>query len=329
MSAAYIPGSDSTTNGIGSSGQSPDGVFARYIKGSTPKYAKNSGLREEQYKNTMARMFMRVDQSEFVNLFLPSIADRHLVNAVTQLAGDPSRQARGPGANETGYMDFLLQQVQHSFREKVQVVETLSDNYVVYYFGQSAPLWTYQGSFINTQQDDQASNFVRLYLSVLRGTQLARRNKSISIRYDSFTVAGTIETLDWSIAAQNELLCPFTLSLRVKRLYIMNCTLNWQPTKPTANLIDPNSVAYSNGGPSSQRIAYQLYATVPPDTEQAVAPTPTSASPPSTNPQQSSVDNEQNNFSSNANPNVRDTRPVTSSNPVPSPPLSTENTSHS
>ena len=306
--ARFAPGSDDHT--------SSKGLFAGVVKGSTPKYARNDGLREEQSKNTMARMFMRVDQSEFVNTFLPSITDQSVRAAAVQLAGDPTR-SRGQGANDTGYMDFLLGNVQHSFREKVQSVEVLSDNYVVYYFGQSAPVWTYTGHLINSVQDDQASQFVRLYLHVLRGTQCARRSKSVTLQYDSFAVNGTIESLDWSLNAQNELLCPFTMAFRVKRLYVTNYTANWSPTQPHGSIADPNAIAADVGGQSERRNAFALFASVPTGTEQQNAPTATSQPPADANPQQSSVDNSQVSMMPNANPNVRDTRPITLDNAVP------------
>jgi hypothetical protein len=89
------------------------------------------------------------------------------------------RRLDAPPATATanGYLDFLIQQVQMPLQEKVQVTETLSDNYVAYAFGQSPPMWQFQGALINTVQDDQASNMFRLYTQILRATQMARRQR--------------------------------------------------------------------------------------------------------------------------------------------------------
>jgi hypothetical protein len=161
-------------------------------------------------------------------------------------------------------MDFLLANVKHSFREKVQAVETLSDNVVTYYFGQSSPVWSYTGALINTVQDDQVTNFVRLYLHVLRGTQLARRQKSVSLRYDSFIVNGTIESLDWELSATTETFCPFAFTFRVKRFGIIYATDGWVPTRPHGPIADPDAIAF-DGVPRSEGSVEHVAARTPSD----------------------------------------------------------------
>lgn len=310
----YAPGSDNVTSANPTPEYAPSrgagGQFARFIKGSTPKYALNRGLREEQHRNTMARMFVRVNQSEYA-LFRQSIGDDNAKKLVDRLAGDPTAPAsRGQGWNDTGYMDFLLRNVQHSYREKVQAVEGLSDNAVSYYFGQTSPVWTYQGAFINTVQDDQTSNFVRLYLNVLRGTQLARRQKVITLRYDSFAVSGTIESLDWSLSAENETICPFVFSFRVKRLYIVNYTAGWTPTRPNGPIADIHALAF-DGRPREQSSVFQMRAQVPPDA--VSGPTPESPAAIDEEPLASITDATTPSFSVNTDTNIRQTRPVLAS----------------
>jgi hypothetical protein len=94
MTRIYAPGSDDVSSPEPSPLYAPSrgagGQFARNIKGSTPKYAKNDGLREEQYKDTMARMFVRVNQAEYA-LFRSSIPDEATRRAADRLAGDPTR----------------------------------------------------------------------------------------------------------------------------------------------------------------------------------------------------------------------------------------------
>lgn len=312
--AVFAPGSDDIRSSSPNPNYRPSrgagGQFARFIKGATPKYAVNRGLREEEYRDSMARMFVRVNAGEW-DLFRQSIGDNQARRLADRLAGDPTRpSARGHGYNDTGYMDFLIRNVQHSFREKVQSNETLSDNYVVYYFGQSAPVWTYSGAFINTVQDDQASNFVRLYLHVLRGTQLARRQKAVTMRYDSFAVAGTIEAIAWNLASDNETLCPFEMQFRVKRLFIVNYTSGWTPTRPNGPIADPLALAF-DGRPRNQGSVVQMVASTPPDTVEG--PTPMSPLPASEQPSMSGGDRAAASFSTNVNRDVRPTRPVLAS----------------
>jgi hypothetical protein len=216
----------------------PGGIFAGELQGFTPKYALNQGPRETQQKNTMARMYVSVPNGERTT-FASSITDPNLRQyIVPRLIGPGSQEA-----TDTGYMDFFLQQIQSPLQEKYQVVETLSDNYVAYFFGQSAPVWQYSGELLNTVQDDQLSAWVRMYVAILRGTQLARRGKVVSLRYDNFIVTGTIVNTSWVHNAQNEMRISFNFSLLVKRVYVVNFTAGWRPTPVNGSFtVDPHLV---------------------------------------------------------------------------------------
>ena len=147
-------------------GNGAGGVFAGFMQGATPKYAINDGFRADLFRNTMARMFVRVDASE-MNTFLGSIGDSHTRRQLAnRIAGDPalqqgSRQEGGAGSDDAtvrrntnvqtnGYLDFLIQNIQMPLQEKIQVSEGLSDNYVAFAFGQSAPVWAFSGYLINS-----------------------------------------------------------------------------------------------------------------------------------------------------------------------------------
>ena len=243
------PGSYQPSRGAG-------GVFAKILQGSTPKYAYNDETnagRPDLFRNTMARMFVRIDPNE-MGLFLSSVTDAHTKNSlVRRLVGDPtsdleptptatgvpsatgatsatSESRRRSSSATNGYLDFFIQTVQMSFQEKIQVSETLSDNYVAYAFGQAPPVWNFSGSLINSVQDDQASNFFRLYTHILRATQMARRQKSLSLAFDSYVVNGVMMNLNLALSSSNELLVPFSFQLLVKRVFITNYTKGWVPT---------------------------------------------------------------------------------------------------
>lgn len=227
----YAIGVDQLVNGVVPTGAVYDpaagsgGAFAQEIQGFTPKYALNQGPREVQQKNTMARMYVTVPQGERA-LFSSSIADPNLRQFILpRLMGPASQQV-----TDAGYMDFFLQQISCGLNEKYQVVEGLADNYVVYYFGQSAPVWQYAGELLNTVQDDQLSAWVRMYVALLRGTQLARRSKVVSLKYDNFIVTGTMFNTAWAHNVQNEMRVQFSFSLLVKRLLLVNTTTGWRPT---------------------------------------------------------------------------------------------------
>lgn len=259
------------------------GIHSAVLKATTPKYARNEGHLSNTYTDldSMARIYVRVDAPE-LTLFLNSIHSEQ-VRRVAQraLAGDLSPSA------PTGYVDFLLTGVSQPLSEMVQVSSSLSDNYAAFFFGQAPPTWSYNGMLINSKQDDQASNFQRLYLEILRGTQLARRQKLVSIRYDSVVVTGSMLNLVTNLDASNELAVPFSFSLLVKRIHYSNVTHNWDPSRPGSPFVtDPLFVPY-DGRPRSDTALRSFTMTTNPN----LAPNPganpanaNTATPPATPP---------------------------------------------
>lgn len=183
------------------------GQFGRH-PASTPKWAINNGkTRDNEFRETMARLFVQMSNEErepFVASCPPETRELAKV-----LCGVDSAASGG-----TGFMDFILQRVDETFQEKYQVVETLSDNFIIYCFGQRATPFTYSGMLYNTWQDDQRVWMLRMYRDILRGTQLARRRKLVRIRYDSVIVSGVLLSLTQSI--QGDLIdgVPFSFVLQ-------------------------------------------------------------------------------------------------------------------
>ena len=256
------------------------GVHAKFLQGATPKYATNSGERLDYFRNTLARMFLAVSESEKRSLFFPSLTDEKVNLPAKALTGTamtypttPTSESQSSNAGSRdvgsstvafkGYLDFFIQSVQMSFNEKIQVSETLSDNYVAYAFGQSPPVWTFQGALINTVQDDQASNMYRLYTQILRATQLARRQKVLTIAIDSYAVNGVMMNLNMQLSAANELVVPFTFQLLVKRVVDINTTSRWVPTSATTPFAaDLYAIGY-DGRPSLSRSMAGMLAQTP------------------------------------------------------------------
>lgn len=256
------------------------GVHAKFLQGASPKYATNNGERLDYFRDTLARMFLAVSESEKRSLFFPSLADQKVKLPAKALTGTPmtypttptpESQSSNAGSRDVGsstvafkgYLDFFIQSVQMSFNEKIQVSETLSDNYVAYAFGQSPPVWTFQGALINTVQDDQASNMYRLYTQILRATQLARRQKVLTIAFDSYAVNGVMMNLNMQLSAANELVVPFTFQLLVKRVVDINTTSRWVPTSATTPFAaDLFAIGY-DGRPSLSRSMAGMLAQTP------------------------------------------------------------------
>ena len=190
----------------------PRGVFGEF-PGVTPKYARNTGDARD-FREQMARMFLQVPD---YNKFLKSITDTNSWQIAKVLAGTASQDGKTSPQGGFGYIDFLLQSVQHAFQEKYQVVETLADDHVAYFFGQGAPIFSYSGTLINTKQDDQAMNMLRLYSEMGRGSKLASLSTLLSLRYDGLIVSGAMLNLSLGLQAEMEMAVPFSFSLLVKK----------------------------------------------------------------------------------------------------------------
>jgi len=195
----------------------------------TPKYARHRQRGDSEYLETMARMFIRVPPAEYQQ-FLRNLKDPDTRKIAACLTGDDA------GKGGVGYVDFFLQNVGHSFKEKVDVVETLSDNYVSYFFGQSAPMFRFQGTLLNTFEDDWTMRMFRIYRDLARGTQLARRGLQLRIRYDSVIVTGALVNFDYSVRSSQETACPFNFTLLVTRQTVVYGSVT-EPTK----LVDAGS----------------------------------------------------------------------------------------
>lgn len=193
------------------------GVFGLHPL-ATPKYAFNKGARDNEYKETLARIYVSLAEAS------EQVKQQYL----SSLPGDAQTQAlaktligAGQAKGGTGFIDFFLQQVNETWQESVQIDKVLGDNYVAFYFGQEPPIFQYAGTLLNSQQDDQRSGFALAYQHILRGTQLARRNALLRLRYDNVVVSGTMNTHSQVMNADNEMVVPFSFSLLVKEYVVL------------------------------------------------------------------------------------------------------------
>lgn len=201
----------------------PRGVFSEFPS-STPKWLGKQSNGANLFRDTMARMFILLNEGERKR-FLDSVDASHRGGGMDDsgearilaavLAGDTKSEG---GA---GYIDFLLQRADHHFQEKSAIVETLADNYVMYYFGAAAEPFSYSGVVLNTFEDDQAINMYRLYRDVLRGTQLARRRKLVRLRYNGMIVAGSMMNLTLGLTAESETAMSFSFQIMPKTVQLM------------------------------------------------------------------------------------------------------------
>jgi hypothetical protein len=182
----------------------------------TPKYAKNTGRRDNEFKDTLARLYISLEnaspaakQTYLASLPSDSWALANVLLANTQSGG-------------TGFVDFFLTQANEQFQEVVQLDKVLADDYVAFFFGQEPPRFQYTGMLLNSMQDDQRGGFARAYLSILRGTQMARRGVLARLRYDSVLVSGVMMAHTQQLNSDNEMAVPFSFTFLVKEYVILN-----------------------------------------------------------------------------------------------------------
>lgn len=206
------------------------GVFSAF-PGSTPKYDTSI----EGAPSSMARLLIPFPSHAQRESFMSSLASKgpDAKKLGGMLATDSMTTQNGsssPGEG-LGYIDFLLQSAQETRQEKVQIVDVLSDNYVAYFFGASPPIFSYQGTLLNTYQDDWRSAFSIIYDEIIRGTKLARRRRLLTLTYDNVAVTGTAVAMSQTLTADMEMAANFTLDILVKR-YDIYRLVDTTPTTP-------------------------------------------------------------------------------------------------
>lgn len=224
----------------------PKGAYAKH-PGATPKYSLLNGARGNDFTDTQARLYL--------SRAIGKPPD-HLKTLATAVS------------STDGYVDFILQGVEQGFREKVDVIETLNDHYVAYFFGAAAEQWTFRGTFLNTKEDNQFLGFFELYEKWLRGTKLADYRRTVSLQYNGIIVLGAITSLATSLNSEMETAMPFTFTLLVKSVNLVShheefAVINGGQAKPSDDdlvlvpLVNPADVR-TKAPPLSQETMVEL-----------------------------------------------------------------------
>jgi len=235
------------------------GVFADNPL-ATPKYARNHGVRDAEYRDTMARLFVSLADAD------PSTQTNYLTSLPQEAKALAQVLLGNNNHGSAGFVDFLLAQAVEGFQEVVQVEKTVGDDYVAFFFGQAPPTFQYSGYLINTLQDDQRTGFAIAYQQILRGTQLARRGALARLRYDSVVVEGTMLAKQQTLNADNEMAVPFSFSFLVKSYVIVQNPL-FQRTSPDDYVALAADNAIGNLGPVGKASDVRVRSTMvlPPD----------------------------------------------------------------
>jgi len=135
-----------------------------------------------------------------------------------------SESARGieSYADGTGevmyYFDFIIQGVEDSRQEKMQVMETFGDPYV-YFYGERPRFVTFRGVLINTEDFNWRSQFWYNYDRHLRGTKLVEAGARVYLAYDSIVVEGYPITAQATDNADTPSIIPFSVTMLVTNYF--------------------------------------------------------------------------------------------------------------
>jgi hypothetical protein len=111
------------------------------------------------------------------------------------------------------YNQFILTGVQEVHSEKFQIVDTLSDGFITFAFGEKPEVWSISGVLINDVVSDQVGKFRHLFHEYLRVSVLAqqRRKMVITVPAIGYQMFGYAVAFAPQHSSENETVVPFTL----------------------------------------------------------------------------------------------------------------------
>jgi hypothetical protein len=119
-----------------------------------------------------------------------------------------------PGQN--GYADFFLTGISSSMSEKTQVTQVFGDTEVVYYFGKNPVSFEFSGMLIDSPDNNWFVQWMEMYDTFLRGTQLARNYELCKIILPNMEVVGSVTAMSWQQSSMNDVQIPFSFSFLAK-----------------------------------------------------------------------------------------------------------------
>lgn len=117
-----------------------------------------------------------------------------------------------------GYASFLITDVQAQMTEKLQIVETFGDAEVTYYFGRAPMVFNISGVVIDSVDNNWFVQWLEMYGSTLRGTQLARNYELVKLVLPNMQLIGTISSTTFNQNSANDTNIAFGFQFLVKQL---------------------------------------------------------------------------------------------------------------
>lgn len=118
----------------------------------------------------------------------------------------------------SGYDAFMITSVSCQMQEKLQITEVFGDGEVAYYFGHQPVMFNIGGLLVDSPDNSWFTNWLRMYSSVMRGSQLAQNHELIRLVLPNMVLVGTISSMSWSQDASNDVTIPFQFQFLAKRI---------------------------------------------------------------------------------------------------------------
>jgi hypothetical protein len=143
----------------------------------------------------------------------------------------------------SGFTNFFVTSVSTSYSEKTQIMTTFGDNEVVYYFGKQPIIFNISGLLFDSMENDWFVNFLTLYATTLRGTQLAQTFGLVEITFPNMIVTGSISQLSTQHDAHRDTDIVFSMQFIAKDVVPLPSMVS--RTDATAN--ESNMINFSAG----------------------------------------------------------------------------------
>jgi hypothetical protein len=126
---------------------------------------------------------------------------------------------KGPGAQASVTFNFLMQNISQTYTENMQMIQTFGKTYF-FFFGHRPTTLSVQGILPNTQDFNWRNDFLANYLTHLRGTKAALKDREVTLAYDDLFLSGYIINLNITETAEWRDLANFAFDMIVTRVTI-------------------------------------------------------------------------------------------------------------
>ena len=110
---------------------------------------------------------------------------------------------------------FILKNVQESYSERVQIIETFGEDFGVFLTGEKPKVFTFSGMLVNDAYRGWKSSFIAAYRELLRGSKLAKRGLKVSLHYDAIDMEGYILELVTNTESSDDVNVSFSFQMLI------------------------------------------------------------------------------------------------------------------